>query len=60
MKFEWDALKNQINFQKHGVDFNEAKTVFDDVFAIIIEDYFHSNTEQREIIVGQSLKNCLL
>jgi uncharacterized DUF497 family protein len=60
MKFEWDTLKNQSNLQKHGVDFEEAKTIFDDILAIIIEDCFHSILEQREIIVGQSSKNHLL
>ena len=35
------------NFQKHGVDFEEAKTIFNDRLAIIIEDSSHSNYEQR-------------
>ena len=60
MEFEWNTVKNQINVQKHGVDFEEAKSIFDDIFAIIIEDRFHSILEQREIIVGQSIKNRLL
>ena len=30
MQFEWDENKNKLNIQKHGVNFNEAKTVFDD------------------------------
>ena len=54
MKFEWDQDKNKTNIFKHSIDFEEAKTVFDDIFAVIIEDRFHSNLEQREIIVGQS------
>lgn len=60
MEFVWDPKKNKINLKKHGVDFEEAKTVFDDIFAIIIDDFFHSNLEQREIIVGQSSKYRLL
>ncbi len=60
MKFEWDSHKNQSNLEKHGVAFEEARTVFDDIFAAIIEDRFHSILEQREIIVGQSSKNRLL
>jgi uncharacterized DUF497 family protein len=28
MQFEWDENKNKLNIQKHGVNFNEAKTVF--------------------------------
>ena len=60
MEFEWNSDKNKINLKKHGVDFEEAKPVFDDIFAIIIDDLFHSNFEQREIIVGQSSKYRLL
>ena len=60
MKFDWDQDKNKANISKHGIDFNEAKTVFDDVFALIIEDRFHANLEKREIIVGQSSNNRLL
>ncbi len=60
MKFEWDSYKNQSNLEKHGVTFEEAQFVFDDVFAVIIEDDFHSISEFREIIVGQSSKNRLL
>jgi len=28
INFEWDENKNQINKKKHGIDFEEAKTVF--------------------------------
>lgn len=60
MGFEWDTNKNQSNIKKHGIGFEEAKSVFDDIFAIIIDDRFHSDLEQREIIVGESLKSRLL
>jgi len=60
MEFEWDTNKNQSNIKKHGVDFEEAKSAFDDIFAIIIDDRFHSKLEQREIIVGESSKSRLL
>ena len=60
MKFEWDPRKNKSNHKKHGVSFEETQTVFDDIFAAIIEDCFHSFPEQREIIVGQSSENRLL
>ena len=33
MKFTWDQAKAAINRQKHGVDFNEATTVFGDPLA---------------------------
>lgn len=60
MQFEWDLHKNQSNLKKHDVSFEEAMTVFDDRLAVIIEDDFHSISEFREIIVGQSSKNRLL
>jgi hypothetical protein len=28
LEFEWDAVKAKINFEKHGVSFDEAMTVF--------------------------------
>ena len=32
--FEWDTVKNRINTSKHGVSFEEAKTVFYDENAL--------------------------
>jgi uncharacterized protein len=29
MEFEWDESKEAANLKKHGVSFDEAKTVFD-------------------------------
>ena len=31
MGFEWDEEKNRLNVEKHGVSFEEAVNVFDDV-----------------------------
>ena len=28
MKFEWDEKKNQINVERHNIDFNDAKDIF--------------------------------
>jgi len=33
-EFEWDDGKAQRNKQKHGVSFAEAKSCFEDVFAL--------------------------
>ena len=38
ISFEWDENKNQINIVKHGIDFEEAATVFYDEMAIVIGD----------------------
>ena len=58
--FEWDIVKDKINFRKHGITFNEAKTVFYDPFAKIFDDEIHSVREFREIIIGHSQFNKLL
>ena len=52
MKFEWDEKKNIANKHKHGISFEEAQTVFDDDFAIYIDDDEHSGNEKRFIIIG--------
>ena len=60
-RFEWDENKNAINKLKHNVAFEEAKTVFDDVEALIIDDPDHSQDEERFIILGFSnLANLLV
>jgi uncharacterized DUF497 family protein len=28
MQFEWDDAKNKINIQKHGIDFQDARDIF--------------------------------
>lgn len=60
IKFEWDKNKNLINQKKHKVSFEEAKTVFYDTEAIIIDDPEHSEEEERFIILGLSKKANLL
>ncbi len=60
MKFEWDAEKADRNYQKHGIHFSEAKTVFNDPLASIFDDPGHSIGELREIIVGYSNSGKLL
>lgn len=60
IRFEWDENKNQINKRKHGISFQEAKTVFYDEEALVIDDPEHSETEDRFIILGLSEKANLL
>jgi uncharacterized DUF497 family protein len=38
LTFEWDESKGQENLIKHGVGFEEAKSVFNDPLAITIRD----------------------
>ena len=54
LRFEWDEQKNLLNIAKHQVSFDEAKTVFSDVYARIIDDPDHSDDENRFIILGIS------
>ena len=52
--FEWDDEKAARNFEKHGVSFDEASTVFYDPHAIVVDDDEHSFDEDGFIIVGLS------
>jgi hypothetical protein len=60
VRFEWDEEKAGANRRKHGVSFEEARTVFDDPLAAIFDDEWHSGGEQREIIIGRSRESRLL
>jgi uncharacterized DUF497 family protein len=60
MNFTWDQVKAAINLQKHGVDFNEATTVFGDQLAGTFPDFDHSSGESRLITVGVSCAGRLL
>ena len=55
IRFEWDENKNSSNIKKHGISFEEAKTVFYDENARLISDPDHSIEEERFIILGMSL-----
>ncbi|MBD2022331.1 BrnT family toxin [Leptolyngbya sp. FACHB-36] len=60
MKFEWDENKAARNLSKHGVSFEEAKTVFDDPLYVDFYDPDHSHEEERYLIVGKSNRGRLL
>ena len=59
-QFEWDTDKAIRNRQKHGVPFEEAATVFDDVMFITVIDDEHSVDEERYITIGMSSQGRLL
>ena len=50
--FLWDVKKDLINQRKHKISFNEAKSVFYDENALLIDDPDHSDSEERFIILG--------
>jgi uncharacterized DUF497 family protein len=60
MSFEWDETKAAANLSKHGVSFDEAKTVFDDPLYIDFYNPDHSADEHRYIIIGESQQGRLL
>lgn len=60
MTFEWDEAKAATNLAKHRVAFDEAKTVFDDLFYVDFYDPEHSVDEPRYIIIGTSQQDRLL
>ena len=58
--FEWDPKKSASNRKKHGISFEEAKSVFTDQFARLIADPDHSDNEDRFILLGVSIHSRLL
>ncbi len=50
--FEWDEAKAIANYAKHGVSFEQARLVFNDVFAI--EERDHRAGEERFVITGMA------
>jgi uncharacterized DUF497 family protein len=54
IRFEWDEKKNRANRKKHGIWFEEAQQVFDDVAALRFFDTHHSDDEDRFILLGMS------
>jgi uncharacterized DUF497 family protein len=60
IQFEWDEEKASGNENKHGVTFEEARTIFNDPFAITIADPAHSANEDRWLDIGFSSQGRLL
>ena len=54
LRFEWEDKKAVANFKKHGVRFEEAKSVFVDERAKLIDDPDHSEDEDRFVLLGIS------
>ena len=54
LRFGWDAQKAATNLRKHGVSFEEARTVFFDENALLRPDEDHSDEEDRFLLLGLS------
>ena len=52
LRFEWDDRKAAVNRRKHGVSFEEARTVFFDENALLRPDEDHSGDEDRFLLLG--------
>jgi uncharacterized DUF497 family protein len=50
MKFEYDPAKSESNKVKHGIDFEEAKALWDDLDRL--EAPIQRPGEQRHLLVG--------
>jgi hypothetical protein len=56
LRFVWNGRKEKANIRKHGISFEEARTVFYDENAIQFFDPDHSEDEDRFILLGMSFK----
>jgi uncharacterized DUF497 family protein len=56
LAFEWDERKDKENQRKHGVSFEEARTVFFDENAVEFYDDEHSEAEDRFLMLGLSAR----
>lgn len=54
LDFEWSPAKAAANVRKHGVHFEEARTVFEDDEALLIPDPAHSIGAERFVLLGLS------
>ena len=52
--FEWDEIKAETNFRKHGISFQEAASIFLDEFSLTFTDIALSAGEERFIDIGCS------
>jgi uncharacterized DUF497 family protein len=54
IRFEWNSAKAAANIKKHGISFEEARSVFYDEFAVQFFDDDHSSDEERFLLLGMS------
>lgn len=59
-EFEWDDDKAAANAEKHGVTFEQARSVFRDPFAIELLDDREDYSEDRYILIGMSAASVLV
>lgn len=57
LKFEWDKIKADNNYKKHGIKFTEAAEIFADIYNSCKYDIDNSQNENRYKAFGVSLKS---
>jgi uncharacterized protein len=60
LEFEWDPRKAARNQRMHGVSFQEAMTVFEDLMSATVVDPDHWEEEERFLTIGMSVAHRLL
>ncbi len=58
MKFEWDESKNELNIEKHGLDFADGKEIFQAPMLTALDTRFDYD-EDRYVGIG-FLKNIIV
>jgi len=56
MEFEWDDNKNQLNLEKHGIEFADSIEVFKDKARLLSLDLRRDYGEERWITIGRAYK----
>lgn len=54
LRFAWDSEKAESNLRKHGVSFEEGRTIFADSDEVMLSDPDHSADEERYISIGRA------
>jgi len=56
IRFEYDPIKSNANYEKHGIDFSEAKKLWKD--SDIIEIPAKTVDEPRFLVIGKINQKC--
>ncbi|MGD2157882.1 MAG: BrnT family toxin [Anaerolineales bacterium] len=59
MSYQWDPTKAHANLQKHNIDFADAVGVFEDEWALTMEEQFRAG-EQRFVTLGMDFLGRLI
>ncbi len=60
MQFEWDENKNKLNIEKHEIDFNNVKELFNDRKRKTSPDLRKEYGEDRWITIGKILDSIIV